>query len=151
MYVDANLLIFPTLSFPHCAHKFVLYVCLSLFLPCKSVHQYHFSRFHTYVEIWHLLFSFWLTSLCMTNSRFVHLTTSDYFVPFYGWVIRIIYIYTTTSLSIHISVNILSILICSFQSFTHSALSFRRCESLPMKFGAIGMWLVRTEMSRKCK
>lgn len=30
IYVDANLSIFPTLSFPHCVHKFVLYVCISV-------------------------------------------------------------------------------------------------------------------------
>ena len=33
---------------PHCVHMSVLYVCVSLFLPCKSVHQYLFSRFHRY-------------------------------------------------------------------------------------------------------
>ena len=32
----------------HCVHMSVLYICVSLFLPCKSVHQYHFSRFHIY-------------------------------------------------------------------------------------------------------
>ena len=37
---------------------------VSLFLPCKPVHLYHFSRFHIYALIWYLFF--WLTSLCMT-------------------------------------------------------------------------------------
>ena len=29
----------------------------SLFLPCKYVHQYHFSRFHIYVLIYNIYFS----------------------------------------------------------------------------------------------
>ena len=41
-------------------------------LPCKYVHQYHLSRFHIYVLIY-LFFSFWLTSLCVIGSRFIHL------------------------------------------------------------------------------
>ena len=30
---------------------------LSLFLPCKYVHLYHFSRFNTYVLIYNVYFS----------------------------------------------------------------------------------------------
>ena len=33
--------------------------CASLFLPCKQVHQYHFSRFHVYVVSLQLLNNFY--------------------------------------------------------------------------------------------
>ena len=47
------------------------------FLPCKYVHQYHFSRFHKYTLIHNIcFFFFWLTSLCITSSRFIHLTAA---------------------------------------------------------------------------
>ena len=40
------------------------------------------------VNIWHLLFSFWLTSLCIIGSRFIHLISTDWNVfLFNGWVI----------------------------------------------------------------
>ena len=65
----------------------------SLFLAYKLAHQYHFSRFHIYLSIyllslylylclylymltWYMFFSFWLTSLPITNFRFVHITTN---------------------------------------------------------------------------
>ena len=48
---------------------------VSIFLPCKEVHQYHFSRLYIYVLICDICFS--LTSLRMTDSRFIHLTTTD--------------------------------------------------------------------------
>ena len=31
--------------------------CVSLFLPCKPVHLYHFSRFHIYALIYNICFS----------------------------------------------------------------------------------------------
>ena len=61
-----------------------------LLLPWKWVNQYHFSRFHICIDIWYLFFfSFWLTSLRLTGSRFIHLrrTDSDLFllaVPLLG-------------------------------------------------------------------
>ena len=57
LYIDATLLIHPTLSFPLCVHKCIPYICM-LFLPCKQVHQYCFSRFHIYVLIYNICFSF---------------------------------------------------------------------------------------------
>ena len=40
------------------------------------------------VRIWYLSFSFWLTSLCIIGSRFLHLITTDSNVfLFNGWVI----------------------------------------------------------------
>ena len=49
----------------------------SLFLPCKYVHHYHFSRSHI-VLIHNVCFSFSdLTSLCITRSRFIHFSSTD--------------------------------------------------------------------------
>ena len=46
----------------------------SPFLPCKQVLQYHFSSFHLHMLMYScLFFSSWLTSLCITSSRFLHL------------------------------------------------------------------------------
>ena len=43
-------------SFPPLCPKSVLYFA-SVFLPCKQVHQYHFSRFHMYALIYDICFS----------------------------------------------------------------------------------------------
>ena len=48
---------------------------LRLFLPCKYVHQFHAP--FSCVNIRYLFFFFWLTSLCMTGSRSIHITTND--------------------------------------------------------------------------
>ena len=50
----------------------ILYHCAT-----KQVHQCHFSRFHIYALTHNIWFSFWLTSLCIMVSRFIHLTTTD--------------------------------------------------------------------------
>ena len=82
MYVNRNLPLRPTLSFPHCVQLSslrppVLPASASLFLPCKWFHLHHFSRFHIYVlVIQYLFFSFWLTSLCVTGSRLGYLSTT---------------------------------------------------------------------------
>ena len=50
----------------------------SLFLPCKLVHQYHFSRVHVYALICDIsFFSLWIASLCVTGSWFIHLIRID--------------------------------------------------------------------------
>ena len=53
-----------------------------------------------------------LTSLCKTSSRFIHLTTTEKFISFYGWVIFhyiytyiYIYIYTHHIFITHLSVD----------------------------------------------
>ena len=75
------------ISFPSCVSLFSTSV--SLFLPCKYIHQYHFSRLqadsslpepprkpiYMHSDIFAFL-SFWLTSLFITGSRFVYLTTT---------------------------------------------------------------------------
>ena len=58
----------------------LLSTSVTLFLPCKMVHLYHFSRFHIY-ELIYLFFSFWLTSLCMTVSRSIHIFHCIYVPP----------------------------------------------------------------------
>ena len=46
----------PTPAFPPwCPYICSLHLCL--FLPCKPVHLYHFSRFHIYVLIYDICFS----------------------------------------------------------------------------------------------
>ena len=58
-----------------------------LFLPCKFVHQYHFCQIpFVCVNIWYLFFSFWLTSHCITDSRFIHITKMTQFHSFL-WLI----------------------------------------------------------------
>ena len=58
--------------FPVCSVTIsLLSMSESLSLPCKCVHQYHFSRFHTYVYCTIFVFLF-LTSLCATGFRFIH-------------------------------------------------------------------------------
>ena len=61
------------------------FMSTSPLLPCKKVHQYHLSRFH---NIWYLLFSLWLTLLCIISYRFIHFFSTDTNAfLFYGWVI----------------------------------------------------------------
>ena len=47
------------------------------FLPCKQVHQYRFSGSHIYTHYYVIFIFLFLTSLCVTGSRFIHLTTTD--------------------------------------------------------------------------
>ena len=79
-----------------------MYVCASLFLPCTQIHLYHSSRLHTCVQVGCLLFSFWLTSLCMTDSWPIHISTDDSFLHFYDYVILLWDVYYI--LFIHLSV-----------------------------------------------
>ena len=61
---------------PWCPYVCSLHLCL--FLPCKPVHLYHFSRFHIYALIYNICFSLSdLTSLCVTDSRSIHVSTND--------------------------------------------------------------------------
>ena len=76
-------------------HKSGLYVCLHLHCcPANRFINTIFLVLYTYINIWYLFISFWLTSLCMIASRFVHLirTDSNAFL-FYSWVIFHVYLY----------------------------------------------------------
>ena len=65
--------------------------------PCPQVHWLHLylysssannlsilsSRFHIYALICSIFFSFWLTSLYMTDSRSIHISTNDLISSFF--------------------------------------------------------------------
>ena len=61
---------------------------VSLFLPYKPVHLYHYSRFHIYALIYVFVFLL-LPYFTLYDSLWVHphLYKWPNFVPFYGWVI----------------------------------------------------------------
>ena len=73
VYVSVLLSIHYTLFFPHCVHMSVLYVCISVAaLPIgSSVPSFYIP--YICVNMWHLFFSFWLTSLYAIGSRFIYL------------------------------------------------------------------------------
>ena len=58
-------------------HMFVLYICVSISALQTSSPVPFFYVPHICVNIRYLFFSFWLTSLCMTVSRFIHISTND--------------------------------------------------------------------------
>ena len=59
--------------------KSTLYTSVSLLLSCIQGLHYHLSKFYIYmcVSILHWCFSFWLTSLCIIGSSFIHLNRTD--------------------------------------------------------------------------
>ena len=76
---------------------------LSLFLPCKQFHWYHFSRFHIYALINNICFS--LTyPFCIAGSRFIHLSSTDSNPS--SWLSSIPFHMYHTSLPIHLSMDI---------------------------------------------
>ena len=107
IYVNPNLPIHTSRPcFPRLVCICLFSTSVSLFLPCKLVHLFHFSRFHIYALIYDICFSLsdllhsvWQSlgpsmSLQMTQFRsFLWLSN----IPFY--------IYTTSSLSIRLSMG----------------------------------------------
>ena len=86
VYVDATLWIYPTLSFPHCVHKPILYIHISI--PALQIGSlYHFSRFHISALIYDICFS--LSDFTMCNRFYVHPPHYNWltFIPLYGWAI----------------------------------------------------------------
>ena len=65
----------PHHHFPPLVSIHLFSTAASLFLPCKPVHLYHFSRFHIYALIIFVFLS--LTSLCMTVSMSIHVSAND--------------------------------------------------------------------------
>ena len=61
--------------------KRLFYPSVSLLLSRIQGYRYHLSKFHIYVLIYiiyvHWCFSFWLTSLCIIGSSFIHLIRTD--------------------------------------------------------------------------
>ena len=74
--LSIHLTLFFLSSTPVSISLFAMYV--SSLLPHK-INPFHLSRFHIYiyVSIWCLYFSFWLTSLFVIGSRFIHFTRTD--------------------------------------------------------------------------
>ena len=57
--------------------KTLFYTSVSLLLSCIQGYRYHLSKFHICVSILYWCFSFWLTSLCIIGSSFIHLIRTD--------------------------------------------------------------------------
>ena len=105
IYVYPNLPIRPTLPFPPVSTR-RFSISTSLFLPWKQVHLLPFFYIpHVCVNIQYLFFSLWLTSLCMTHSRSIHISTNDP-ISFLFMANIPLHICTTSSLSIHLSLDI---------------------------------------------
>ena len=71
----------PKSSHPHPLpeSKRLFYTSVSLFMSHIQGYHYHLSKFHIYICViilyWSL--SFWLTSLCIMGSSFIHLIRTD--------------------------------------------------------------------------
>ena len=80
---------------------------VSLFLPCKPVHRYHFSRFHIYALIYDICFS--LSDLLHSVWQSLDPSTPLQMTQFHSflWLSTIpLYICTTSSLSTHLLMGI---------------------------------------------
>ena len=73
----------------------------SLSLPCKSTHLYRILDSTYILSYMTFVFSFWLISLCITDSRSIHISTSDP-ISFHFMANIPMYICATSS-SIHLS------------------------------------------------
>ena len=62
---------------PQCPKDCSVHLCLFLLSHIQGYH-YHLSKFHKYAFfILYCYFSFWLTSLCIIGSSFIHLIRTD--------------------------------------------------------------------------
>ena len=112
IHVNPNLPIHPTTTpspcrFPPLVSIRLFSTSVSHFLPCKPVHLYHFSRFHIYTLIYDISFS--LSDLLHSVWQTIDPSTSLQMTQFrsYSWLNNIpLYICTTSSLSIHLSMGI---------------------------------------------
>ena len=67
----------PTLALSHRVQKTVLYIFVSLLSHIQG-YRYHLSEFYIYaLLLLYWCFSFWLTSLCIIGSSFIHLIRTD--------------------------------------------------------------------------
>ena len=79
---------------------------VSLFLPCKPVYLYHFSRFHIYALIYDICFSLSDLLHCVRQSLGPSVSLQMTQFRSFLWLSNIpLYICTTSSLSIHLSVD----------------------------------------------
>ena len=68
--------------------KSPFYTSVSLLLSHIQGHHCHLSKSHIYVLVYCIgVFSFWLTSLCIIGSSFIHLIRTDSNIFFFGRVI----------------------------------------------------------------
>ena len=105
VYVWMLLSVCPTLSFPRCVHRSVLYVCTST----ATLHQFISTIFldpYIYTNILYLFFSFRLTSLSITGSRFIDLTRTNSSLFLLRLSIYTMSIYTMSSLYICITTSL---------------------------------------------
>ena len=56
--------------------KILFYTSVSLLLSRLQGYRYHLSKFHIYTLVY-WCFSFWITSLCIISSSFIHLIRTD--------------------------------------------------------------------------
>ena len=61
---------------PPCPHVHSLHLCLYCYPTNRFIYTIFYIA-HICVNIRYLFFSFWLTSLCMTDSRFIHTSTNN--------------------------------------------------------------------------
>ena len=97
----------PHCSFPPLVSIRLFSTSVSQRLPCKPVHLYHFSRFHVHALIYDICFS--LSDLLHSVWQSLDPSTSQKITQFHSflWLSNIpLYICTTTSLSIHLSMGI---------------------------------------------
>ena len=83
----STLSICPTISFMHCVHKSVLYVCISIAALQVGSSVASFWIPYIWINIQYLSFSFWLTSICTISSRSSTLLQLTQMCSFYSWVI----------------------------------------------------------------
>ena len=67
----------PTLSLSHGVQKTVLYICVSFVVSHTGLSLPSFQITNICVSILYWCFSFWLTSLCIIGSSFIHLIRTD--------------------------------------------------------------------------
>ena len=72
IYVNPILIVYLNFPFPTFVSICLFSTSVSLFLLCKQVHLYHFSRFHIYALIYNICFSFY-DLLCMIISSSIHI------------------------------------------------------------------------------
>ena len=87
--------------------KRLFYTSVSRLLSHIQGYCYNLSKFHIYVLVYCIgVFSFWLTSLCIVSSSFIHLIRTDSNVFFLRLSNTPLCICTTAFLSIHLLMDI---------------------------------------------
>ena len=76
IYVSIPISRFLPPSSPSFLHMFVVHMCVSISALQISSSRPFFYILHACVDVQYLSFSFWLTSLCVTVSRFIHISAN---------------------------------------------------------------------------